>query len=229
MINPFKKEIPSYRGEVAETPYQHAQQEWDERIGSARVQAENWRLIAFFSLAVATLLLVILIVVLVSRSERIFVAEIGSRGRVVNVAPLSIGYNPTVAQKEYFIGNFIELLRSVPLDPVVAKQNWLKAYGFLGQRATAQLNTYLQQNNPLNILGKKTVVVKIDDINPLSDNSFAVEWQETIVNADGQSEAHNLYSGVFTLTLKTPTTQQAILQNPLGIYIVDFNISAKNS
>jgi type IV secretion system protein TrbF len=29
-----------------ETPYQKAAQVWDERIGSARVQARNWRLIA---------------------------------------------------------------------------------------------------------------------------------------------------------------------------------------
>jgi type IV secretory pathway TrbF-like protein len=32
------------------TPYQKAAQVWDERIGSARVQAKNWRLIAFGSL-----------------------------------------------------------------------------------------------------------------------------------------------------------------------------------
>src|SRR5260364_229926 len=29
------------------TPYQRAAQVWDERIGSARVQAKNWRLMAF--------------------------------------------------------------------------------------------------------------------------------------------------------------------------------------
>ena len=30
-----------------ETPYQQAAQVWDERIGSARLQARNWRLMAF--------------------------------------------------------------------------------------------------------------------------------------------------------------------------------------
>src|SRR3979490_433076 len=30
-----------------ETPYHKAAQVWDERIGSARVQAKNWRLMAF--------------------------------------------------------------------------------------------------------------------------------------------------------------------------------------
>ena len=32
------------------TAYQKAAQVWDERIGSARVQAKNWRLMAFGSL-----------------------------------------------------------------------------------------------------------------------------------------------------------------------------------
>ena len=35
-----------------ETPYQRAAQVWDDRIGSARVQAKNWRLIALFELAI---------------------------------------------------------------------------------------------------------------------------------------------------------------------------------
>ena len=36
-----------------ETPYQKAAQAWDERIGAARVQARNWRLIAFGNLFLA--------------------------------------------------------------------------------------------------------------------------------------------------------------------------------
>ena len=36
-----------------ETPYQKAAQVWDDRIGSARVQARNWRLIAFGNLILA--------------------------------------------------------------------------------------------------------------------------------------------------------------------------------
>lgn len=38
------------------TPYQAAAQTWDERIGSARVQAKNWRLMAFGCLGLAVLM-----------------------------------------------------------------------------------------------------------------------------------------------------------------------------
>ena len=38
------------------TPYQAAAQVWDDRIGSARVQAKNWRLMAFGCLVLALLM-----------------------------------------------------------------------------------------------------------------------------------------------------------------------------
>ena len=42
-----------------ETPYQRATQAWDERIGSARVQARNWRLMALGELALPAVALLI--------------------------------------------------------------------------------------------------------------------------------------------------------------------------
>ena len=41
---------------IATTPYQKAAQVWDERIGSARVQAKNWRLATLISLGVSGVL-----------------------------------------------------------------------------------------------------------------------------------------------------------------------------
>ena len=44
----FKRSHLHYgQTEAPVTPYQKAAQVWDERIGSARVQARNWRLLAF--------------------------------------------------------------------------------------------------------------------------------------------------------------------------------------
>ena len=50
-MNPFRRASMRYsRTPEPETPYQKAAQVWDERIGAARVQAKNWRLMAFGSL-----------------------------------------------------------------------------------------------------------------------------------------------------------------------------------
>ncbi|TKH92512.1 conjugal transfer protein TrbF, partial [Campylobacter jejuni] len=53
-MNPFKRPAAHYgKTPPPVTPYQKAAQVWDERIGSARVQARNWRYMAFGSLVLS--------------------------------------------------------------------------------------------------------------------------------------------------------------------------------
>lgn len=225
MSRPYDREILTEHHEAPETPYARARQEWDHRIGDARVQAQNWRIVAIFSLFIAAVLLVALMMSLSLHQTKVFVAEVTKDGRVVNVAPIVVAYHPTTAQEEYFVANFIKLIRELPLDPVVAKKNWLDAYHFLTQRGSEKLNTYLRQNNPTELLGKQTTTIEVTDVNPISNSTFSVDWTETNVDLNGQSLGQKKFSGVFTIILKAPKTQQEILQNPLGIYITDLNIS----
>ena len=225
----FKQEKSSFKGEKIFTPYQRAKREWDVRLGSARVQARNWRIVALCSVGVSLLLLAALLIVLLSRKEHIYVAEVTKEGRVTNVAPLMVKYQPTEAQKHFFITRFIELTRTVPLDPVLAKKNWISAYRFLTSRGVDKLNGYFRQNNPVALLGKGTISVQVLDINPVTPTTTHVNWAETLVDSEGKEAPAKEYSGVFTTVVKQPTNQQGILQNPLGLYIVDFDISSKES
>lgn len=229
MKNPFKKENVTFKGTEILTPYQKAQQEWDQRIGSSRVQARNWRFLALLALISTLLLAGILLSTLATRKDHIYIAEVTKEGRVVNVAPLLVKYQPSEAQKEFFISHFIELIRNIPLDPVLAKKNWLTAYNFLSNRGAEQLNAYFRKNNPVALLGKKTVTTKITDMNPISPTTTHLDWIETVINANGQEEAKNSYSGVFTIIVKQPTKREEIVRNPLGIYIIDFNITQKET
>ena len=53
-MNLFRRSATHYgKTPQPETPYQKAAQVWDERIGTARVQARNWRYMAFGSLILA--------------------------------------------------------------------------------------------------------------------------------------------------------------------------------
>lgn len=229
-MNPFKKTSPSYQPtEMAETPYQKAKQEWDDRIGNARIQAANWRFAAILSLIVSLLLLVLLIISLSLGKDRLYIAQVTTEGHVVNVAPLTQQYQPTLAQKEYFLTQFVKLIRELPMDPIVARQHWTEAYQFLSQRASEQLNEILRKDDPLKKLGNQTIAVKINDINPMSDKTFQINWTETVTNNEGSIESAKAYSGVFTMMIKEPESQQQILSNPLGIYITDFHYSTRDN
>lgn len=217
------------QSEAPITPYQKAKQEWDERIGSAVIQAKNWRFVAVLALIISIILLGLLIASFALNSNHIFIAEVAKSGRVINVVPLKQTYEPTDAQKSYFVANFIKLIRSLPLDPVVAKDNWNKSYAFLTQRSSEYLNQYFKKHNPLDNLGKQTVMIKINDLNPISPSTYEAEWTEIITNIEGQEAIQKKMSGVFTLSIKTPTDPALILKNPLGIYIIDFHLSERAS
>ncbi len=224
----FQQEVVSYDSPAVETPYLKAKQQWDDRIGSARVQAASWRFIALISLLIAFFLAIIVILALALHKNTVYIAEVTQAGQVVNVRPLEENYNPSQAQQEYFIASFIKQARSLPLDPVVAKKNWVSAYNHLTQRAAAEYNRLMQKANLISLLGKETIVVNVTAINPMSANTYQVDWSETVVNMAGKTEKINKYSGVFTTVIKQPTTNAEILRNPLGIYIANFDVSVRD-
>jgi type IV secretion system protein TrbF len=228
MMKPYKKEIVEKKPEAPLTPYQLAKREWDERIGTSRMQARNWRFVAILSLLVTIFLAVTLFTLMpMLKKAKVLVVEVTKEGQVINITPLRSAYQPTLAQKEYFVSNFVKLIRDLSLDPVMAKKNWLNAYHFLTPRGAVLLNEYFRQNNPINLLGKQTVTVEIVDINPISETTFNVGWTENYVDINGQALAKKKISGVFTILIEEPKSQAEILVNPLGIYILDFHISER--
>src|SRR3546814_3139925 len=82
----------------AETPYQRAAQVWDERIGSARVQARSWRLACFGALGVSVILAGGMIWQGARGSIVPWVVEVDRLGEAQAVAPANADYQPTDPQ-----------------------------------------------------------------------------------------------------------------------------------
>src|SRR5262245_36749075 len=113
-----------------ETPYQRAAQVWDDRIGSARVQARNWRLIAFGNLVLAAGLAAGLVWQSTRGTVVPWVVQVDKLGEAQAVAPAIADYKPADPQIAWHLARFIEQVRSVPADPVIVRQDWLGAYDF---------------------------------------------------------------------------------------------------
>src|ERR1700735_827703 len=124
----FKRTIQRY-GQTLEpvTPYKRAGQVWDERLGSARVQAANWRLMAFGCLTLS----IGLSAGLVWQSARSRVPPYGVAGdrlgEVQAGAPAITPYQPSDAQIAWYLGRFITDVRSLSTDPVLVRRDWLEA------------------------------------------------------------------------------------------------------
>ena len=137
-----------------ETPYQRAGQVWDERIGSARVQAKNWRLAFFGALALSGGLAGGLVWQSARGTITPWVVQVDKLGQAQAVAPAVADYQPTDPQIAWHLARFIEEVRSIPADPVVLRQNWLDAYNYVTDKGALALNDYARANDPFSKIGK---------------------------------------------------------------------------
>lgn len=200
------------------TPYQAAAQAWDERIGSARVQAKNWRLMAFGCLALALLMAGGLVWRSAQSIVTPYVVEVETGGQVRAVGEAATPYRPDEAQTAHHLARFITLVRSLSIDPVVVRQNWLDAYDYATDRGAAVLNDYARTNDPFARIGQESVTVQINSVVRASETSFQVRWSEhRFVN--GAAAGIERWTAVVSIVLQTPRTEQRLRRNPLGIYV----------
>lgn len=200
------------------TPYQAAAQAWDERIGSARVQAKSWRLMAFGCLLLALLMVGGLVWRSAQSIVTPYVVEVDKTGQVRAVGEAATPYRPADAQVAYHLARFVTLVRSLSIDPIVVRQNWLDAYDYTTDRGAAVLNDYARTNDPFARVGKESVTVQVSSVVRASDASFNVRWTERrfVNSAPVGTERWN---AVISTVLQTPRTEQRLRKNPLGIYV----------
>ena len=173
----FKRPSVSYgRTPAPETPYQKAAQVWDERIGSARVQAKNWRLMAFGCLLLSGGLASVLVWQSIRGTVTPWVVEVDRLGQAQAVAPADFGYQPTDPQIAFHLARFVEDVRGLPADGIVLRQNWLRAYDFTTDRGAAALNDFARNNDPFANLGKLQISVEVSSVIRASPASFRVAW-----------------------------------------------------
>lgn len=211
-----------------ETPYQRAGQAWDERIGSARVQARNWRLACFGALGLSTLLASGIIWQASRGTITPWVVQVDRFGEAQALAPADAAYRPSDPQIAFHLARFIENVRSIPADPVVLRQNWLRGYDFTTARGALALNDYARNNDPFAQVGKLQVAVDVSSVIRASDDSFRIAWIERRYE-DGSLAATERWSAIVTVAIQSPRTPDALRKNPLGVFVTALNWSKELS
>ena len=207
-----------------ETPYQKAGQVWDERIGSARVQAKNWRLAFFAMLTLSSGLASGLVWQSARGTVTPWVVQVDKFGQAQAVAPAAADYRPTDPQIAWHLARFIEEVRSVPADPVVLRRDWLVAYDYVTDKGALVLNDYARTNDPFSRMGKAQVSVEVSSVIRASGDSFRVEWVERRY-VDNALAATERWSAILTIVVQTPTDADRLKKNPLGVYVHALNWS----
>ena len=218
-MNPFRRPSVRYgKTPVPETPYQKAAQVWDERIGSARVQARNWRAMAFGSLILSAGFATALVWQSARGIVVPWVVQVDKFGQAQAVAPATADYRPTDPQVAWHLARFIEQVRSIPADPIIVRQNWLRAYEWTTDRGSAALNDYARANDPFAKVGKQQIAVDVSSVIRASPDSFRVAWTERRYES-GQLSTTERWTAILTIVIQPPRDADRLKANPLGIYV----------
>jgi len=224
-LSPFRRPSVRYgRTPEPETPYQRAAQAWDERIGSARVQARNWRLMALGEL----FLIAGLAAALVWQSARgtivPWVVQVDRLGEAQAVAPAIANFRPTDPQIAWHLARFIEQVRGIAADPIIVRQSWLRAYDFATDRGALALNNFARASDPFGRVGRQQVAVEVSSVIRASDDSFRVAWIERTYE-NGQLARTERWTAILTIVVQPARDAERLRKNPLGIFVHAINWS----
>jgi len=217
-MNPFKGTARYGATPAPETPYQRAGQAWDQRIGSARVQAANWRYAALALLMANTALSGSLAWLAARGSITPWVVQVDKLGEPQVVAPAALGAKPTDAAVAWALSRFIVDVRTRSIDPVLMRQAWLRASDFVQGDGAVALSDYARRVAPFAEAARAQVMVDVTNVVRASPTSFRVTWTEQRFAA-GERVGVERWVAVLGVSIATPRTPEGLRANPLGVRV----------
>jgi type IV secretory pathway TrbF-like protein len=201
-----------------QTPHQRAGQAWDERLGAARVQAANWRLMALGLLVLDAGVSAGLVGLALRGGITPWVVQVDRLGEPRVVAPAIQGARPSDAVIAWTLARFVTDVRTISTDPVLMRQAWLRAYDFTDTEGAAMLSDHARRADPFAQVGRVQVTVAVTSVVRASPASFRLAWTEQRY-ADGQLVATERWSGILTVSVKPPRTAEGLRANPMGVFV----------
>ena len=212
----------------ADTPYRRARDEWDARMGSAVVAAKNWRLAAFASFATLFLSTGGMIYLGAKPKAVPHIIQIDAIGAPTYAGPAGQSashYSPSDATLKYHLRRFLEDTRGISSDSAVLRKNWLEAYNLVTPRGGSMLTAFVgkPENDPFKRAANERATIEVAAMVRVSDGTWQIDWRETLWDKSGAPVSTAVWRGMFRVLLETPKTEEAMIKNPIGLYIDEFH------
>lgn len=192
--------------------------------GMSQKNAKMWQIIALVSLS-SLFINLFFVWYAINRPKTVpVIVTVNNEGEARYVGKIDSTYNsknviPEIA-KIHQIKEFIEMANTIVIDKS-AQRRYVKICQSLVQRgAVGQLNNFFVNNNPYTDFGSKIqTVTKIEEPLKQSENTYIVYYNVQTKSVSGNLLKDERYSMLVTLDEFSPD-----INNPLGIYLVNFDI-----
>ena len=217
-----------------ENPYLDARKKHNEYESSRNASLRLWKLFGLLGLLTG-LAGVGGMIHIGSQSKFVpYVIEVDKLGQTlpVSVADKAAPADPRIVSS--LLARAITLARMVTPDVVVQRNAIFELYASLDSSdpAALKMQEYLgsdSDTSPFKRAAKETVDVQITTVIPQSDETWQVDWMETVrARGDGSIISRFRMRALVRIYVVPPTnrtSEEQIRKNPLGIFIRDFNWS----
>ena len=212
------------------SPYLDGRREWLERYGSYITRARNWRVVALSCLLVAAISVVGVVALAMQVRVVPYVVEVDGRARAVGVYPAERLDAGTPALWRAAVARWVEDWRTVSADAALQRAAIDRVYAHLsrGSAGTVAVSGWYRDNSPFERATQETVVVEVEQVLQLEGDTWRVEWTETPRARSGEAGESGRVTATMTLA-RGPVDENAILSNPLGLYIAGIDWSREFS
>lgn len=214
-------------------PYVNARRSWNSHVGSVM----EYGTIGFFGGLLCLLIALAAvggIAYIGSQSKFIpLVYQKDASGNTISMTRADRIPDAKVDDYRSAVGDFISNIRLVTPDAELQGKAIWHAYAYLAPSdpATLKANEYLnatKEANPYNRAANETVSVDIKSVLQQSQNSWQVDWLETIRARDGSPKGAPYMMRALVTIYQNPDAElkdQQMFWNPHHIFIKDFNWS----
>jgi type IV secretion system protein VirB5 len=207
----------------ADSPFLRARLEWNDRFYGLARGKRNWQIVASALLLVNFTLAVGL--TWLSTQSRItrFIVEVDLLGQAVAFGPAEKLRKTDERMLRYELGMYVRDVRTVLFDSEAQKELLTRAYAHTRGSAVAFLNDHFTRSNPFEVAARQRIDVEVRSILQLSDNTWQIQWLEKPRSLDGRNDEPQVWQAVFSVEVDPPETTDAVLINPLGLYITEIH------
>src|SRR6266404_753466 len=202
------------------TPRLHLATGWS-RLNSVQRQMSHWRVAVLGSASLVALLGLTFAVSVVRANVTPHTVATARPDEPLAVLRKMEAAAPSDAEIAYVLAGFVTNVRSLSVDPVIVRANWIDALDHVTARGARMLNAYAGDENPFTKIGRRTVTVAVTKVVRAAEDAFEIHWEERILET-GAPVRWERFTGAVSILFSSPSTARLISKNPLGLYVDSF-------
>jgi type IV secretion system protein VirB5 len=231
------KEVFNTPKSAAETRFNKVITQYDDYINKLINDNKVWRMIGLLSILMIVMTIFGWFRISLMKKYIPVIVEVNELGRARYIGDLSVSaYNHRnfLVQDymiEALIGDFIRYTREIYTDADVMAQNITKAAYYCSYDMQDKLKHELQADDPFSKIGRVRIRVAIESNIKITEQTWQIDWYDILQGLNGVETSRTRYRGLFTILVRgfdESRTDEERSRNPLGVYIIDYNISRIN-